>query len=170
MPPPTGYGYGYGYGYAPSPVDSSDSINSPNSNSVAATAPFDWASQTRLEPGRGVGVGVGAAHAQPPAPAPLSRLSFAVDPTVYYLLGQLEYYLSPQNMAQDFFLRQQVCIVFFLNVFSFTHPLLIDGLARLDPNPPPRLLQPYPPSHHRRVVRPGRAEPVYRRRGEARCR
>ncbi|KAE9388700.1 winged helix DNA-binding domain-containing protein, partial [Gymnopus androsaceus JB14] len=39
---------------------------------------------------------------------PLSRLSFAVDPTVYYLLGQLEYYLSPQNMAQDFFLRQQM--------------------------------------------------------------
>ncbi|KAJ3930290.1 MAG: hypothetical protein NXY57DRAFT_1012713 [Lentinula lateritia] len=43
-----------------------------------------------------------------PMPAPISRLSVALDPTVYYLLGQLEYYLSPQNLAQDFFLRQQM--------------------------------------------------------------
>jgi la-related protein 1 len=31
-----------------------------------------------------------------------------LDPTRWYLLGQLEYYLSPQNLAQDFFLRQRV--------------------------------------------------------------
>lgn len=43
-----------------------------------------------------------------PAPGPISALPFALDPTRYYLLGQLEYYLSPQNMAQDFYLRQQV--------------------------------------------------------------
>src|SRR6202035_3085762 len=44
----------------------------------------------------------------PPVPIPLSSLSFPLDPTRWYLLGQLEYYLSPQNMAQDFFLRQKV--------------------------------------------------------------
>ncbi|KAJ3794287.1 winged helix DNA-binding domain-containing protein [Lentinula aff. detonsa] len=41
-------------------------------------------------------------------PAPISRIPVALDPTVYYLLGQLEYYLSPQNLAQDFFLRQKM--------------------------------------------------------------
>jgi hypothetical protein len=48
----------------------------------------------------------------PPMPVPLSTLSFPLDPTRYYLLGQLEYYLSPQNMAQDFFLRQRVGFFF----------------------------------------------------------
>jgi la-related protein 1 len=43
-----------------------------------------------------------------PLPAPLSTISFPLDTTRYYLLGQLEYYLSPQNMAQDFYLRKQV--------------------------------------------------------------
>lgn len=49
---------------------------------------------------------------QPPAPGPgpVSVLSFPLDYTRYYLLGQLEYYLSPQNMAQDFYLRQQVSL------------------------------------------------------------
>jgi len=54
------------------------------------------------------GVGV-----PPPLPVPLSTLSFPLDPTRYYLLGQLEYYLSPQNMAQDFFLRQRVGFILF---------------------------------------------------------
>lgn len=44
----------------------------------------------------------------PPVPHPVSQLPFPLDPTRYYLLGQLEYYLSPQNMAQDFYLRQQM--------------------------------------------------------------
>lgn len=43
----------------------------------------------------------------PPVPHPVSLLPFPLDHTRYYLLGQLEYYLSPQNMAQDFYLRQQ---------------------------------------------------------------
>jgi hypothetical protein len=43
----------------------------------------------------------------PPVPQPVSQLPFSLDPTRYYLLGQLEYYLSSQNMAQDFYLRQQ---------------------------------------------------------------
>ncbi|GLB39278.1 hypothetical protein LshimejAT787_0604400 [Lyophyllum shimeji] len=49
-----------------------------------------------------------AAPPAPPVPVPISPLSFPLDPTRYYLLGQLEYYLSPQNMAQDFFLRQRM--------------------------------------------------------------
>ncbi|KAF8621221.1 hypothetical protein AX15_007937 [Amanita polypyramis BW_CC] len=44
----------------------------------------------------------------PPLPAPQSQLSFPLDSTRYWLLGQLEYYLSPQNLAQDFYLRQQM--------------------------------------------------------------
>lgn len=43
----------------------------------------------------------------PPVPHPISQPRFSLDPTRYYLLGQLEYYLSPQNMAQDFYLRKQ---------------------------------------------------------------
>lgn len=48
----------------------------------------------------------------PPVPAPLSTVPFPLDPTRYWLLGQLEYYMSPQNMAQDFFLKQQVNHIF----------------------------------------------------------
>lgn len=50
------------------------------------------------------GVGTG----MPPVPSPVSQLSFPLDPTRYYLLGQLEYYFSPQNLAQDYYLRKQV--------------------------------------------------------------
>ncbi|EMD34797.1 hypothetical protein CERSUDRAFT_116981 [Gelatoporia subvermispora B] len=49
-----------------------------------------------------------AAPSGPPVPKPLSLISFPLDETRYYLLGQLEYYLSTQNMAQDFYLRQQM--------------------------------------------------------------
>lgn len=42
-------------------------------------------------------------------PMPQTALHFPLDTTRYYLLGQLEYYLSAQNLATDFFLRQQVC-------------------------------------------------------------
>lgn len=49
-----------------------------------------------------------APHITPPVPVPISPITFPLDATRWYLLGQLEYYLSPQNMAQDFFLRQQV--------------------------------------------------------------
>jgi len=61
----------------------------------------------------GVGVGIGV-------PSPLSTPSFPLDTTRYYLLGQLEYYLSPQNMAQDFYLRKQVGLLsLFLFLFLF---------------------------------------------------
>jgi la-related protein 1 len=38
----------------------------------------------------------------------MSVVQFPLDPIRWQLLGQLEYYLSPQNMASDFFLRQRV--------------------------------------------------------------
>ncbi|THH29241.1 hypothetical protein EUX98_g4936 [Antrodiella citrinella] len=49
-----------------------------------------------------------SAQAAPPLPMPQSVLSFPLDPTRYYLLGQLEYYLSAQNLAQDFYLKTQM--------------------------------------------------------------
>ena len=47
-------------------------------------------------------------HLTAPVPVPMTTIPFPLDSTRYYLLGQLEYYLSPENMAQDFYLRQQV--------------------------------------------------------------
>ncbi|CDO73676.1 hypothetical protein BN946_scf185015.g4 [Trametes cinnabarina] len=44
----------------------------------------------------------------PPLPVPQSQLLFPLDSTRYYLLGQLEYYFSSQNLAKDFYLRQQM--------------------------------------------------------------
>ena len=46
--------------------------------------------------------------APPPVPAPQTPVTFPLDSTRYWLLGQLEYYLSAQNLAQDFWLRQRV--------------------------------------------------------------
>ena len=47
-----------------------------------------------------------------PLPRPMSNLTFPLDPTRYYLLGQLEYYLSAQNLISDIFLRQRVIVLF----------------------------------------------------------
>lgn len=44
----------------------------------------------------------------PPIPLLQSASAFPLDPTRSCLLSQLEYYLSSQNMAQDFFLRQRM--------------------------------------------------------------
>ena len=43
-----------------------------------------------------------------PVPRPLSNITYSTDPTRFFLLGQLEYYLSAQNMASDLYLRQRV--------------------------------------------------------------
>jgi la-related protein 1 len=47
-----------------------------------------------------------------PLPRPLSNLTFPLDPTRFYLLGQLEYYLSAQNLVSDIFLRKRVTVLF----------------------------------------------------------
>lgn len=43
-----------------------------------------------------------------PVPRPLSNITYSADPMRFFLLGQLEYYLSAQNMASDLFLRQRM--------------------------------------------------------------
>ena len=44
----------------------------------------------------------------PPVPHPVTDPGFPLDPVRYRLLGQLEYYLSPQNMTGDTFLKNHV--------------------------------------------------------------
>ncbi|KXN84119.1 hypothetical protein AN958_00444 [Leucoagaricus sp. SymC.cos] len=68
----------------------------------ASHGPLPSASTSSPSPATGHG------HAAPPLPMPLSQIGFPLDSTRFYLLGQLEYYLSTQNMAQDYFLRQRV--------------------------------------------------------------
>lgn len=47
---------------------------------------------------------------QLPMPMPLTALSFPLDPIRHYLLGQVEYYFSIQNLASDIFLRNKVIL------------------------------------------------------------
>jgi la-related protein 1 len=49
-----------------------------------------------------------AAMRPAPLPMPLTLPNFPIDPTRWYLLGQLEYYFSVQNLCTDFWLRKQV--------------------------------------------------------------
>ncbi|KAJ8472571.1 hypothetical protein ONZ45_g16610 [Pleurotus djamor] len=50
----------------------------------------------------------GPIHATPPVPEPITHIGFPLDLVRRYLLGQMEYYMSPQNMSKDFYLRQQM--------------------------------------------------------------
>jgi la-related protein 1 len=70
-----------------------------------------------------------------PVPRPVSNLTFPLDATRYYLLGQLEYYLSAQNLASDLWLRKRVNIAprSETDVHVLTW-LTIDGLTRVDPH------------------------------------
>lgn len=43
-----------------------------------------------------------------PVPMPVTVTTFPIDPTRWYLLGQVEYYFSVQNLCTDFWLRKQV--------------------------------------------------------------
>ncbi|CEL63325.1 putative HTH La-type RNA-binding protein C1527,03 OS=Schizosaccharomyces pombe (strain 972 / ATCC 24843) GN=SPAC1527.03 PE=1 SV=1 [Rhizoctonia solani AG-1 IB] len=43
-----------------------------------------------------------------PMPMPITQLPYPVDGLRYYVLGQVEYYFSIQNMCQDLYLRQQM--------------------------------------------------------------
>lgn len=35
---------------------------------------------------------------------------YSLDPTRYWLLGQIEYYFSFENLCRDMFLRSKVCL------------------------------------------------------------
>jgi hypothetical protein len=76
---------------------------------------------------------------QPPLPAPVSVVQFPLDPVRWQLLGQLEYYLSPQNMASDFYLRQRVSA--FSALCRWVISRYADGFLRMDTNIPDCLLQ-----------------------------
>ncbi|KAL7415217.1 winged helix DNA-binding domain-containing protein [Mrakia frigida] len=47
---------------------------------------------------------------------PVTVPSFPLDPLRFYLLGQLEYYFGVQNLAMDFFLRQQMDTLGFVSI------------------------------------------------------
>ncbi|KAJ6571838.1 hypothetical protein B0H19DRAFT_935815 [Mycena capillaripes] len=48
------------------------------------------------------------AHHLAPVPTPRTRLSFPIDRLRHEILSQLEFYLSPDNMATDLYLRKQM--------------------------------------------------------------
>ncbi|TIB31633.1 hypothetical protein E3P86_03299 [Wallemia ichthyophaga] len=50
----------------------------------------------------------GHTYAPMPMPTPVTTTNYPLDPLRFYLLGQLEYYFTTQNLVRDFFLRQQM--------------------------------------------------------------
>lgn len=90
-----------------------------------------------------------APAARHPPPPPVTQLSFPLDPTSHNLLGQLEYYFSANNLAQDYHLRQKVG-----HTLRYTfHPCLlflshIDGFKRMDLNTTDFVLQQDPESNY----------------------
>lgn len=50
----------------------------------------------------------GHTYAPMPMPTPITTTNYPLDPLRFYLLGQLEYYFTTQNLVRDFFLRQQM--------------------------------------------------------------
>ena len=83
--------------YIISPVSATSYIQSP----FGSFAPQLSASQPQALPPPQQGTA-------PPFPEPITPLSFPLDTTSYYLLGQVEYYFSVQNLAQDLYLRRNV--------------------------------------------------------------
>lgn len=74
----------------------------PGFEAYQAPVPLSYATQNA----QNAGVPGGAqGH---PLPRPLSHLTLPLDATRYYLLGQLEYYLSAQNLVSDIFLRKRM--------------------------------------------------------------
>jgi hypothetical protein len=78
---------------------------------VPSTSTSSTSTSTSTSPHPGSSSSI--SHTAPPVPIPLTVLLFPLDSIQYYLLGQLEYYMSPQNMVQDFFLSTQVCFTSF---------------------------------------------------------
>lgn len=83
----TPYDYGY-YGYAPPPSAYYQPMPFGNTGYENPYAPLP-------------------VPTQPPPPLPITDVP-GLDVSRIYILGQLEYYFSMQNLAMDFFLRQQV--------------------------------------------------------------
>lgn len=84
-------------------------VRSPSSYTTANGQPLPPINQNQNQSQNQILNGPGAPfYAPPPMPTPVTIPSFPLDPLRYYLLGQLEYYFGPQNLAMDFFLRQQM--------------------------------------------------------------
>lgn len=81
-------GYGMGYSYYPMPP-------------AGFVMPVDPSHATYP------GMPMYARGTLPPPPLPLTQIP-NLDPLRYWVLGQVEYYFSMQNLAMDFFLRQQM--------------------------------------------------------------
>lgn len=75
------------------------------------------------------------AQSTAPVPVPITKLSFPLDPLRYYLLGQLEYYLSDDNLAHDLFLRKNVSIPDMFICFCWgvtSHSYVVFFLLQMD--------------------------------------
>lgn len=81
-------GYGMGYSYYPMPP-------------AGFVMPVDPSHATYP------GMPMYARGTLPPPPLPVTQVP-NLDPLRYWVLGQVEYYFSMQNLAMDFFLRQQM--------------------------------------------------------------
>lgn len=81
-------GYGMGYSYYPMPP-------------AGFVMPVDPSHATYP------GMPMYARGPLPPPPLPVTQIP-NLDPLRYWVLGQVEYYFSMQNLAMDFFLRQQM--------------------------------------------------------------
>lgn len=91
-----GYGMGFNTFY---PVGS----GSPQMASMSQVAQY---SQGAYDPSQMQYMQYSRSNAPPP-PMPQTTVP-GIDPQRFYVLGQVEYYFSMQNLAMDFFLRQQV--------------------------------------------------------------
>jgi la-related protein 1 len=63
---------------------------------------------TRAPPANPANTDSNRVYYPPPLPMPVTLPNFPLDSLRFYVLGQLEHYFSAQNLAMDFFLRQQV--------------------------------------------------------------
>ncbi|TXT04187.1 uncharacterized protein COLE_07884 [Cutaneotrichosporon oleaginosum] len=91
-----GTGYGIGYGYYPVPAatmaNMANMVAVPGFDATSAQAQAQYAMYQR---------------GMPPPPLPVTAVP-NIDPLRYWVLGQVEYYFSMQNLVMDFFLRQQM--------------------------------------------------------------
>lgn len=83
-------------------------------------------------PEPGAQVFYGGGPPQQPLPLPVTTPTFPLDPMRLYLLGQVEYYFSTQNLASDTHLRKQVRLTrvripLYLSLLSCSRWTLKDG-------------------------------------------
>lgn len=83
-----------------------------------------------------------------PVLVPITRLFLPLNPLSYYLLGQLEYYLSKDNLAHDLYLCKNVSVKLALDwrkslrVVAYCQLLLSDRCSGLDSHIAPGIFQP----------------------------